>query len=59
MGSALDVDTLIQALQALSQDLHPTPAPGASQRTEECHLANVLMFQPRTSCVKSRKLLGQ
>ena len=28
LGSAFDVDTLIQALQALPQDLYPTPTPG-------------------------------
>ena len=28
LGSALDVDTLIQALQALPNDLHPTSTPG-------------------------------
>ncbi|KAL3141630.1 hypothetical protein ABBQ32_004865 [Trebouxia sp. C0010 RCD-2024] len=30
LGSALDVDTLIQALQALPQDLQPTPTPGVT-----------------------------
>ena len=29
LGSALDVDALIQALEALPQDLHPTPTPGS------------------------------
>lgn len=28
LGKTLDVDTLIKALQALPQDLHPTPTPG-------------------------------
>ncbi len=28
LGRALDVDALIQALEALPQDLHPTPTPG-------------------------------
>ena len=28
LGKALDVDTLIRALQALPQDLHPSPTPG-------------------------------
>jgi len=30
LGRALDVDALIQALEALPQDLHPTPTPGTS-----------------------------
>ncbi|DBA80138.1 TPA: hypothetical protein ACH3X2_007614 [Trebouxia sp. C0005] len=30
LGRALDVDALIQALQALPQDLHPTPTPGVT-----------------------------
>lgn len=28
LGKALDLDALIKALQALPQDLHPTPTPG-------------------------------
>ena len=28
LGSSLDVQALIQALQALPQDLHPSPTPG-------------------------------
>ena len=28
LGKVLDVGTLIKALQALPQDLHPTPTPG-------------------------------
>ena len=28
LGRALDVEALIQALEALPQDLHPTPTPG-------------------------------
>ena len=29
LGRALDVDALIQALEALPQDLHPTSTPGS------------------------------
>ena len=32
LGSALDVDTLIQALQALPKDLHPTATPGTTPK---------------------------